>query len=149
NYSWGDCEKRLESGHQAEMAKVFARAVAQGVNILVASGDTGSDGCRDGTLNADWPAAQPDVVAVGGTTFSQSSSKMSETAWSGSGGGISEIWELPDYQKALGSPYIKRSYPDVAFNADPMSGQAIWTQQDGSAGWMVVGGTSMAAPQWA
>ena len=38
-----------------------------------------------------------------------------------------------------------RSYPDVAFNADPVTGQSIYT--DG--GFQVVGGTSMAAPQWA
>lgn len=148
NYSWGDCETHLTSDHQAEMAKVFTRAVAQGVNILVASGDSGSDSCGDGTTVADWPAANPDVVAVGGTTFSGDASKVSETAWNGSGGGISGLWELPSWQQGLGSPYVKRSYPDVAFNADPTSGQAIWTHQSGNAGWMTIGGTSMAAPQW-
>ena len=148
NYSWGDCEKNLTPAHQAEMAKVFARAVAQGVNVMIASGDSGSDSCQDGSTVADWPAAQPDVVAVGGTTFAQAGSQIAETAWTGSGGGISGVWDLPSWQSSLGSPYVKRSYPDVSFNADPASGQAIWAHQSGTAGWLVIGGTSMAAPQW-
>lgn len=149
NYSWGDCEKNLTPAHQAEMAKVFARAVAQGVNVMVASGDSGSDSCQDGSTVADWPSANPNVVSVGGTSFAQNGSAIAETAWTGSGGGISGLWDLPSWQKQLGSPYVKRSYPDVSFNADPYSGQAIWTHQNGTEGWAVIGGTSMAAPQWA
>jgi len=149
NYSWGSCEPLVTPSHRDEMAKVFARAVAQGVNILVASGDSGSDSCQDGTNRADWPAANPDVVAVGGTTLAiASDTSVTETAWNGSGGGISGVWDLPSYQNALGAPYLKRSYPDVAFNADPASGQAIWAHLYGRATWVVIGGTSMAAPQW-
>ncbi len=151
NYSWGSCETSLTSAHAAEMDKVFARAVAQGVNIMVASGDSGSDGCQDGSNAADWPAAHPDVVAVGGTTLTLDSSNnyTSEAAWSGSGGGISAQWASPAYQAALPAPYnAKRSFPDVAFNADPASGQAIYAHNNGVAGWISIGGTSMAAPQW-
>ena len=148
NYSWGSCENGLDPKHTADMEKVFARAVAQGVNIMVASGDSGSDSCGDGTKVADWPAANDNIVAVGGTTFSQSGGKISESAWSGSGGGISAIWALPSYQSGLGGMFTMRSYPDVAFNADPHSGQAIWTEANGKTGWLTVGGTSMAAPQW-
>jgi kumamolisin len=148
NYSWGSCESGLDTQHVADMSKVFARAVAQGVNIMVASGDSGSDSCQDGSTVADWPAAATNVVAVGGTTFAQNNGAIAETGWDGSGGGISSIWELPQWQNQLGSPYMKRSYPDVSFNADPSSGQAIWTEYYGQAGWMVIGGTSMAAPQW-
>ncbi|MGZ3690362.1 MAG: S53 family peptidase, partial [Pseudobdellovibrio sp.] len=148
NYSWGSCEVGLDPNHSADMAKVFARAVAQGVNILVASGDSGSDSCQNNTVAADWPAANPNVVAVGGTRFSQTGGKLSETGWDGSGGGISALWELPTYQANLGGNYTKRSYPDVAFNADPASGQAVYAESNGKAGWFVIGGTSMAAPQW-
>jgi subtilase family serine protease len=148
NYSWGGCETQLAAQHASDMDKVFARAVAQGVNILVASGDSGSDSCQDNTTAADWPGAHPDVTAVGGTTLTQSGDSFTETAWSGSGGGISSMWALPSYQSGLGSPYVKRSYPDVAFNADPNSGEAVYIHQNGTAGWAVIGGTSMAAPQW-
>jgi kumamolisin len=148
NYSWGSCEKQLTADHQAEMDKVFARAVAQGVNIMVASGDSGSDGCQDGSVAADWPAAHNDVVAVGGTTFGGDASSPNETAWNGSGGGISATWALPSWQGSLGGAYVKRSYPDVSFNADPNSGQGIWAHSNGTAQCVVIGGTSMAAPQW-
>lgn len=148
NYSWGSCESSVTPAHVAEMSRVFARAVAQGVNIFVASGDSGSDSCQNGSVAADWPTANPDVVSVGGTTLSIGQN-VTETAWSGSGGGISGVWDLPKYQKHLGAAYSKRSYPDVAFNADPASGQAVYGHYSGKATWLVIGGTSMAAPQWA
>ncbi len=149
NYSWGGCEGQVAASHQTEMDKVFARAVAQGVNIFVASGDSGSDSCQNGTTAADWPAGNANIVAVGGTSLRISGGRGSETGWSGSGGGISGVFNLPGWQTQLGGIYQKRSYPDVAFNADPYTGQAVWTTSGGSTGWEVIGGTSMAAPQWA
>jgi kumamolisin len=148
NYSWGGCEPQLTAKHAAEMGKVFARALAQGVNILVASGDQGSDSCNNKTVAADWPAAHPDVVAVGGTTLTPMNGYFDETAWSLGGGGISKKWALPAYQNGLG--LSKRAYPDVAFNADPsVSPEPIYIQVKGQQGWAAVGGTSMASPQWA
>lgn len=149
NYSWGSCEDQVDPQHAKDMAKLFAQAVAQGVNILVASGDSGSDSCQNGSVAPDWPAANPDVVAVGGTSLRISGDRAEETAWDGSGGGISHLFDLPPYQEALGGIFEKRSYPDVSFNADPKSGEAIYAHNDGKAGWFVIGGTSMAAPQWA
>ncbi len=162
NYSWGGCEGDVTPAHQAEMTAVFNRAVAQGVNILAASGDSGAYCPPDShTIMPDWPAAHPAIVAIGGTKLNVSSTTLSEVAWSfvdgrgGSGGGISTIWALPDYQSGLHAPFVKRSYPDVSFNADPASGQAAYvrvtpfgthaqTPSD-----FVLGGTSIAAPQWA
>jgi len=149
NYSWGGCEANLASDHKDEMETIFNRAIAQGVNILVASGDTGSDGCRDGSLSADWPGASPNVVAVGGTSLTVSGSSGRETAWSGSGGGISVLFGLPSWQSALKAPYKMRSFPDVAFNADPNTGEPVYIHTNGKAGWVTIGGTSMASPQWA
>ena len=60
------------------------------------------------------------------------------------------MWALPDYQKNIGTAYKMRSYPDVAFNADNMtSGEPVWATNQGQTGWIVVGGTSMAAPHTA
>lgn len=155
NYSWGECETTIDQTtptHQADMDKLYTQAVAQGINIQVASGDSGSDGCGDGTNVADWPASQPNVVAVGGTTLTLNSdnSIQSEVGWSDGGGGVSGIYASPSYQSALPAPYnAHRSFPDVSFNADPMSGEAIWTHyQNTVAAWVPIGGTSMAAPQW-
>ena len=157
NYSWGDCEKDIVAAHKNEMAPIFARAVAQGVNLMVASGDSGSASCQnDQTVQADWPAANPNVVAIGGTALKISGNNVTETAWAGcafgggcSGGGISTMWPTPDYQKGLGAPYTMRSYPDVSFNADNItSGEPVWATSNGTASWIIIGGTSMSAPQW-
>ena len=157
NYSWGSCEPELAAAHKTAMDSIFARAVAQGVNITVASGDSGNMGCSDqpDTVAADYPASNPNVVAVGGTTLVNAGGSF-ETAWDGSGGGISTLYALPDYQSGFASPYTMRSIPDVAFNADPKSGEAAWemVDSDGTASattpsWIVLGGTSIAAPQWA
>jgi kumamolisin len=154
NYSWGDCEPKLATPHKAEMDAIFDRAVAQGVNVMVASGDNGSDSCLDGKVEADWPAAHPDVVAVGGTTFAlDTQNNIAETAWTGcgkaggSGGGISALYASPAWQ-TLGAQFTMRSYPDVSFNADANSGESVYATIKGVSGWLTVGGTSMAAPQW-
>jgi kumamolisin len=75
----------------------------------------------------------------------------SETGWKLGGGGISGFYKLPDWQTSvLTAPYNMRSYPDVAFNADNKSGEAIWTHYGSFLPhWLVIGGTSMASPQWA
>jgi len=151
NYSWGSCERYVRQSHKPDMDRVFNRAVAQGVNLLVASGDNGSDGCGDGTVNADWPAAHPSLVAVGGTSvYINTDGSKIEKGWSGSGGGISSLYKLPSWQSALKAPFVRRSFPDIAFNADPATGQGIWVRPSlsGRPTWMQVGGTSMAAPQW-
>ena len=115
-----------------------------GVTFFAASGDNGT--------GASWPAASPYVVAVGGTTlhFSFSGLFSSETAWSGSGGGVSAYESEPAYQKTYGVPRAggMRSIPDVALNADVSSGYSIYS--GGNAGaWHLVGGTSAATPIWA
>jgi kumamolisin len=157
NYSWGSCESQLAADHKTAMDKVFAQAVAQGINIFVASGDSGSDCLQDGSVMADYPASSPNVVAVGGTTLALLPSGLaSETAWSGSGGGISTLYAKPSYQSELSATtYPKRAYPDVAFNADPNSGQPTWLHYYDANGnvmkdasYIVIGGTSIAAPQW-
>jgi kumamolisin len=163
NYSWGSCEATVDASHKTDMDAVYARAVAQGVNIMVASGDSGSDCAGDGSNSPDWPASNPNVVAIGGTSITNvTATTLAETAWGdgtptdgASGGGISALYTVPSYQSALGAATTFRSYPDVSFNADPNSGQPTWLHYDPSTGaasakaqYVVIGGTSIAAPQW-
>lgn len=99
-----------------------------------------------------------------------------ESAWTGSGGGPSSYEGYPSYQynqpsiqQNYGYPYnvevddnstgttsyySARMTPDVAYNADPNTGYAIYDTTPSSdygfsGGWTEVGGTSAAAPQWA
>ena len=74
----------------------------------------------------------------------------SETAWSDSGGGVSDVFALPSWQASAkvptpSNPSGGRGVPDVSADADPNSGYTV--RVDGSS--VVVGGTSAVAPLWA
>jgi subtilase family serine protease len=122
--------------------------VSNTVTFLAASGDTGT--------GVAYPAASPYVIGVGGTSLTLDSrgNYASETAWSGSGGGISMVEHEPLFQAELpipDNPGGQRGVPDVSYNANPGTGYAIYDsfKINGAAGWFQVGGTSAAAPQWA
>jgi hypothetical protein len=93
-------------------------------------------------------------VAVGGTSLTVDSAGnwTDESAWSGGGGGISTYVAEPGYQDNLviygAGANGMRATPDVSYNADPYTGVAVLATY-GYGGWLQVGGTSAAAPQWA
>lgn len=138
--SWGGAEFSEELSLDSHFASKY------GAVFFAASGD-------DGT-GAEWPAASPYVVGVGGTSLElfKSGAFISESAWSGSGGGVSVYEPQPDYQRAYNIPKANghRAVPDVAYNADPKSGYAVYRTTGSSRnGWYTLGGTSAGAPQWA
>jgi subtilase family serine protease len=110
----------------------------------------------DSRCGAQYPAASPNVVAVGGTTLSLISAAPplsalgtnygSESAWSGSGGGISAFETTPLYQSGVQSTGF-RTIPDVALDANPATGVPIYDSYD-SRQWVKIGGTSLSAPVW-
>jgi subtilase family serine protease len=112
-----------------------------GIKFFASSGDNGT--------GASWPAASPNVIGVGGTSFAFTTdgSIKKETAWTGSGGGISAYEKAPPYQHdyAIAKSNGMRAIPDVAYDADPKSGFPIIRKGV----WRTVGGTSAGAPQWA
>jgi subtilase family serine protease len=111
-----------------------------GVTFCASSGDSGH--------GAQYPAASPLVVAVGGTALELNGNKWSsEKAWNGSGGGTSKYETEPSYQAGAQNTG-KRGIPDVAYDASPATGVPVYSQY-GFGGWIVVGGTSMSAPEWA
>lgn len=117
---------------------------ASGMSYLAATGDGGSA--------VSWPSVSSKVLAVGGTTLSYSGSgARSEVAWASTGGGVSSYVAVPGYQSALVSSLSKRAVADVAFNADPNSGQYVASIPSGSSSvrWLSAGGTSLSTPQWA
>lgn len=133
--SWGGSESSNESS-------IDAYFKAQGVTYVVSSGDSGN--------GAQYPAASPFVVSVGGTslTLNPDGSYAGETAWSGSGGGVSAYETEPAYQNGVQSTGF-RTIPDVAYDADPNTGVPVLCNSTVPKGWYEVGGTSMSAPQWA
>ncbi|MGA2033654.1 MAG: choice-of-anchor Q domain-containing protein, partial [Thermoguttaceae bacterium] len=114
-----------------------------GVTFCVASGDAGAP--------PEYPAASPNVVAVGGTmlTLDASGNYSSEIGWYGSGGGIDTYESQPSYQKGVVTQSTtNRTAPDVAWNA---VNYAVCDSYDfGSrTSWEAVDGTSASCPQWA
>jgi len=111
-----------------------------GVAITVSSGDSG--------YGVQYPAASQFVTAVGGTSLSRASNARgwSETVWSGAGSGCSAYDSKPAWQTDTGC--LKRTVADVAAVADPNTGVAVYDSyaSQGASGWLVFGGTSVAAP---
>jgi len=136
-------------------------AASMGVTVTVAAGDDGSaDQFNDGSAHVDFPSSSPYVLSCGGTKLAGSGGTIaSEVVWNeeqngegATGGGISDLNPRPSYQNNPPVPpsanrdkHVGRGIPDVAGNADPVTG--FKTLADGQAG--VTGGTSAVAPLWA
>jgi subtilase family serine protease len=139
--SWGSVEFSTQTTYDAK-CKLTAKL------CVFSTGDTGNPG--------SYPAYNPYVLAVGGTTLGLSIAVDgstvvdSETAWAGSGGGVSLYEAKPSYQNAVNAT-TKRGTSDVSYNADPATGVPVYSSYpyNGQVGWFQMGGTSAGAPQWA
>ncbi|WP_432181567.1 carboxypeptidase regulatory-like domain-containing protein [Streptomyces sp. NBC_00063] len=105
-----------------------------GVAVTASSGDNG--------YGTSYPAASPNVTAVGGTSLVKDSSARgwSESAWSGAGSGCSAYAPKPSAQQDSGC--AKRTVADVSAVADPNTGVSVFFE----GAWRVFGGTSVSAP---
>jgi N-acetylneuraminic acid mutarotase len=111
-----------------------------GVVVAAAAGDIANE--------VNWPASDPDVVSVGGTTLTQDTSTTrgwSEAAWTSGGSGCSAYEPQPAYQVGLGTDCANRAISDLSADADPNSGLAVYDTL-GQSGWVQVGGTSLSTP---
>ncbi|MRX11483.1 peptidase S53 [Pseudoduganella sp. FT25W] len=132
-----------ESSGTSSADSVFSAA---NMTYLAATGDSGA--------GVAWPSVSPKVLAVGGTTLTYTGGTRSEVVWSSTGGGVSQYVATPSYQSTavpgMGTA-ARRTVADVAFNADPNSGQyvAVIASGGSTVKWTSVGGTSLATPQWA
>jgi kumamolisin len=157
--SWGNAESQWTNQAMQAMNRAFQDAAAVGVTVCCASGDRGSaDGVTDGLVHVDFPASSPYALACGGTHLEGSGQTITqEVVWndgpdSSTGGGVSEVFDLPKWQTAAHVPSSAnpghrkgRGVPDVAGDADPATGYQILV--DGKQA--VFGGTSAVAPLWA
>lgn len=133
---------------QASFESTFASGTTRGITFVAASGDNGgTNGANGGcttTADPQYPAASPQVLAVGGTAPTLSVSLtgtvngiQSEPAWKDSGGGTSVDYPAPTWQ-----PSGNRLIPDVA---GPASSNFVYFGGQSEVG----NGTSFAAPFWA
>jgi subtilase family serine protease len=113
-----------------------------GVAMTVSSGDAG--------YGVEYPASSQYVTAVGGTSLSTASNSRGwdETAWDGAGSGCSDLNSAISGQADADTGCTGRAVADVSAVADPATGVAVYdsTAADGQSGWLVFGGTSVAAP---
>ena len=137
--SFGSPESGSDTSDNAHFTTPSGHA---GITFFAATGDSGSPGC--------FPAYSPNVVAVGGTSLSLSGGTyLGETAWASSGGGQSAFQAKSSYQSSVNASNFRQT-PDVAFDADPNTGVAVYDSYNGgSTPWYQFGGTSLAAPCWA
>lgn len=149
------------------VTQMFEDAAIQNVTICIASGDTGAQSkVGDGKAHVQYPASDPWVLSVGGTTIGNVvGTSCDEWAWNdffsfggfsgtgASGGGISDYFPQPWYQVDANVPasvndgHSGRGVPDVSANASPNSGYPIIL--GGAPSLFPANGTSASAPLWA
>ncbi len=120
-------------------AAAYAAAYDQpGIAVVASSGDAG--------YGVQFPASARTVTAVGGTVLKRSATTRgwTETAWKGAGSGCSAVFAKPVWQTDTGC--AKRTVADVSAVASPATGVAVYGPVTGGSAWLVVGGTSVAAP---
>ncbi|MDB5296670.1 MAG: Peptidase and in kexin sedolisin [Phycisphaerales bacterium] len=174
--SFGSQTGELNGPLQTYLDQSFTRRAAQSVTFVSGAGDVA------GTTS--YPSTSPYVVSVGGTSLVRDTAGNltgQETAWSLGGGGYSTIYPAPAYQEdvtvngvvirdvnynfgesntVVKTPIVNnnRGTPDIAFNADPNSGIALYVAAgfgdvdgDGTldSGWLPggAGGTSAGSPE--
>jgi subtilase family serine protease len=163
-------QQEFDTGHA-----VFKRAAQEHVTVLASAGDAGATNGRDmnnPTLfwnkpNISWPASDPYVLAVGGTTLTiqdDSGTYGSEQVWNdgtgaASGGGLSIEYKEPSYQQSVPNQAMfngMRGIPDVSLPAE-VNYSLYFSASEGAMGqvnpkwdhWDIIGGTSASSPSWA
>jgi kumamolisin len=155
--SWGSPESKWTDQSLEAFSQAFEAATAVGVTVCAAAGDAGStDGLDDGMQHTDYPASDPNVLGCGGTRLILDGKASVETVWNNgpgnaTGGGISDHFDRPAWQASItvssANPGGRagRGVPDVAGNADPVTGYKVLVDGQREA----IGGTSAVAPLWA
>jgi subtilase family serine protease len=141
--SWGASETSTDASMDTQY---FTHA--SGVVTTVSAGDS--------DYGVSYPATSPKVVSVGGTklTTASTSRGWTESVWNttngseGTGSGCSSNEAKPSWQAALSLPAgcNNRIDNDVAADADPATGVAVYDTANGNKGWSEVGGTSASSP---
>lgn len=171
--SWGADEAEWGPAALNTMESTALAATTQsGMTIFAASGDNDSSDGGPTPANVDAPASCPHVIGCGGTTR-YTGPPVTETVWNdnpgktngeGTGGGFSahfpvQAWQIGAPKPPAPAPtrpthghpgpapttVLGRLVPDVAANADPVTGYVITVYGQSE----VVGGTSAVAPLYA
>ncbi|OXM44268.1 hypothetical protein CFP71_40660 [Amycolatopsis thailandensis] len=171
--SWGynGDETAVPPSSRQAMDTIGVQAAIQGQTILFSSGDAGDLSGVAGKPSATFPASHPWVTAAGGTSAAVdgANKRMWETGWTstglvqsgngyvptqdkdgpfagGAGGGVSRVYERPEYQAGKVSG-ARRAVPDIAALADAYTGFGVGSTVPGQGYFEYAsGGTSLASP---
>jgi kumamolisin len=169
--SVGGVESGFSNSTMQADSQIFLQMANAGITVLFASGDGGSNpGASTGTysasnpLQAEYPASDPNVAGVGGTSLILTSNTFSyagETAFStissggnfATGGGISQFFARPSWQTDGGSVLgnANRCVPDISivwssvFQGTNSGPSALVVSNGGD---FSVGGTSLSVQVW-
>jgi subtilase family serine protease len=159
SYGWSG--EALPNGYIKPQHDTLVQAAAEGIGVYFSSGDSGDEtgGVSGATATPDWPASDPFVTAVGGTSLAVGSGNdyLFENGWEtgrqklvngkwapatyqyGSGGGTSRRFTQPSYQKNVVPTEIAtangnraqamRTVPDVSALGDPNTGMLVGQTQ--------------------
>jgi subtilase family serine protease len=180
-------ESQMPPGLVPAFEQIFEQGAVEGIGFYFSSGDHGdwSPFTPDHTTAVQYPGSDPWVTSVGGTSLATSPDGRYEwetgwgdyiaplsadgTSWTtppgtfygGSGGGASELFTQPFYQRGVvptalshpaGAITAMRVMPDIAADADPATGMLIGLTEQTTASSppayteVVVGGTSESSP---
>jgi subtilase family serine protease len=157
------------------LRSAYVNAESHGVTVLAATGDTGPTSYRTGAMRsffkgrvADWPASDPLVTAVGGTSLHLNASgarTSPDSVWNetvadlppsglyprASSGGLSSIFSRPAFQAGVRDVVgTARGIPDVSMSAAADGSVLVCASFTGGGSCYRVGsGTSEATPEFA
>lgn len=149
--SWGAAELRWTIQAMRAFEDVCLDAAEIGMTVCASTGDEGSaKGVHDGVPHVNFPASCPRVLACGGTRIqAKDGARQSEVVWNdgsgATGGGVSDVFPLPEWQAGTGLSGSGRGVPDVAGHADPTAGYLLRIHGRD----VISGGTSAVVPLWA
>jgi subtilase family serine protease len=148
--SYGQCETVNGETANAAYHAAYQQAVAEGISVFVAAGDSGAAGCDNGAAEASHGigvnafASTPYNVAVGGTDFSDTFAGTNLSYWNSTntptfGSAASYIPEIPWNDSCAGelvSSYLGYSptYGPTSLCNDPFLGFLLLTTVAGGGG---------------
>lgn len=171
--SFGALEPSIPGGARNRLLQhadsLYQQAKAAHITLIASTGDLGATNGKNAPPTPQFPASDPLVTSVSGTSLLMSDTGVyrRETVWNDSsaslcplgcafgtqqgatGGAPSALFKTPAFQQMLFHP-ATREVGDVSYNAGVYTSVLVYMGFLGAgSGFYTVGGTSAAAPQWA
>jgi hypothetical protein len=148
--SYGECEAQNGASANAAYFSAYQQAVAEGVSVFVAAGDSGGAGCDNSVAEATHGiavnafASTPYNLAVGGTDFGDTVAGSNASYWNSTntaafGSAISYVPEIP-WNDSCASQFVSAyfgyspTYGATSLCNDPVIGSLLMTTVAGGGG---------------